>query len=44
MPRFLDEGQEPLQRYYKKGAFLKLLSFQGVLLKAKACEECEGMR
>ena len=29
MPRFLDEGQEPLQRCYKKGDILKLLPFQG---------------
>ena len=29
MPRFLDEGQEPLQRCYKKAVFLKLLPFQG---------------
>ena len=29
MPRFLDEGQEPLQRCYKKGDIFKLLPFQG---------------
>ena len=29
MPRFLDKGQEPLQRCYKKGDILKLLPFQG---------------
>ena len=29
MPQFLDEGQEPLQRCYKKGDILKLLPFQG---------------
>ena len=29
MPRFLDEGQEPLRRCYKKGDIFKLLPFQG---------------
>jgi len=29
MLRFLDEGQEPLQRCYKKGDIFKLLPFQG---------------
>ena len=36
MPRFLDEGQEPLQRCYKKTVFLKLLPFQGVWALASA--------